>query len=114
MSFGYLCFGAYQVIEDDGIMMLVRPHHDAYTLGMRTTVNLDADVAAAVERLQRERGLGLSAAVNELAREGLTARRVDFRYVHPSYDLGLQVDLTSVADTLELLDELDRADDHAS
>ena len=81
---------------------------------MRTTVNLDDDVAAAVARLQRERGLGFSAAVNELARSGIATHRVDFVYSHPSYDLGLQVDLTSVADTLELLDELDRADDHAS
>ncbi|MFT4294300.1 MAG: CopG family transcriptional regulator [Micropruina sp.] len=81
---------------------------------MRTTVNLDADVAAAVARLQRERGIGFSAAVNQLARGGMTKHRVDFRYTHPSYDLGLQVDLTSVADTLELLDELDRADSHAS
>ncbi|MFT4225709.1 CopG family transcriptional regulator [Micropruina sp.] len=81
---------------------------------MRTTVNLDDDVAAAVTRLQRERGLGFSAAVNELARGGIATHRVDFRYIHPSYDLGLQVDLTSVADTLELLDDLDRADGHAS
>lgn len=93
--------------------MLASTHHDAYVLLMRTTVNLDADVAAAVARLQRDRGLGFSAAVNELARGGIT-HRVDFRYVHPSYDLGLQVDLTSVADTLELLDDLDRADGHAS
>ena len=81
---------------------------------MRTTVNLDADVAAAVARLQRERGLGLSAGVNELARAGFAGGRVDFRYTHPSFDLGLQVDLTSVAGVLELLDESDRAAGHAS
>lgn len=40
---------------------------------MRTTVKLDDDVAKAVETLRRERGLGLSAAVNELARRGLSA-----------------------------------------
>lgn len=38
---------------------------------MRTTVNLDDDVAVAVEQLRRERGLGTSAAVNALARQGL-------------------------------------------
>ncbi len=81
---------------------------------MRTTVNLDADVAAEVARLQRERGLGLSAAINELARAGFAATRVDFHYTHPSFDLGLRVDLTSVADVLELLDESDRAAGHAS
>lgn len=39
---------------------------------MRTTVTLDDDVAVAVERLRRERGLGTSAAVNVLARQGLS------------------------------------------
>lgn len=39
---------------------------------MRTTVTLAADVAAAVERVRRERGIGVSEAVNELVRRGLT------------------------------------------
>ncbi|MDQ3782163.1 MAG: ribbon-helix-helix domain-containing protein [Actinomycetota bacterium] len=38
---------------------------------MRTTVTLDDDVAVAVDQLRRERGLGTSAAVNALARQGL-------------------------------------------
>ena len=38
---------------------------------MRTTVTLDEDIARAVERVRRERGLGISAALNELARRGL-------------------------------------------
>lgn len=42
---------------------------------MRTTVTLDSDVARAVEELRRERGLGVSAALNELVRRGLTASR---------------------------------------
>lgn len=37
-------------------------------------MNLDDDVAAAVERLRREQGYGLSEALNELAREGLAHR----------------------------------------
>ena len=41
---------------------------------MRTTVMLDENVAAAVARLRRDRGLGVSAAVNELARRGLTSQ----------------------------------------
>ncbi len=77
---------------------------------MRTTVNLDADVAAAAARLRRHRGIGISAAINELARSGIMARQADFRYVHPSYDLGLRVDLTNVANALELLDDPNRAD----
>lgn len=38
---------------------------------MRTTVALDDDVARAVEELRRTEGLGLSAAINALARRGL-------------------------------------------
>ena len=37
---------------------------------MRTTVTLDEDVAAAIERVRRERSIGLSEAVNTLVRPG--------------------------------------------
>lgn len=70
---------------------------------MRTTVNLDADVAAEVDRLRRDQGVGLSEAVNTLARSGLR-NRPDFVYVHPRRDLGLRVDVSNVAEVLELLD----------
>ncbi len=39
--------------------------------GMRTTVTLDPDVAAAVSHLRTERGIGVSAAINDLVRRGL-------------------------------------------
>src|SRR4051794_32418857 len=55
------------------IMMRLGRHHDATRARMRTTVTLADDVAAAVDRLRREEGLGLSEAVNKLARAGLTA-----------------------------------------
>jgi hypothetical protein len=71
---------------------------------MRTTLSLDDDVAAAVQRLRDERHIGLSDAVNELIRAGLAApaRRVDFR--QRTVDLGLRVDVASVAGALERLD----------
>jgi hypothetical protein len=71
---------------------------------MRTTVTLDDDVASAVKRLQRERGLGVSEALNGLARAGLTvtADRPPFR--QRSLDLGLKVDVTNTAEALDLLD----------
>jgi hypothetical protein len=75
---------------------------------MRTTINLDDDVASEVAKLQRERGIGLSAAVNELARAGFQTARPDFRYEHVSHDMGALVDLSDVADVLELLDDDDR------
>jgi metal-responsive CopG/Arc/MetJ family transcriptional regulator len=71
---------------------------------MRTTVNIDDDVAAAVERLRRERGLGISEAVNQLARAGLhqKSKRVPFR--QRSAKIGLTVDVTNIAEALENLD----------
>jgi hypothetical protein len=72
---------------------------------MRTTVNLERDVAAAVERLRRERGLGLSEAVNELARSGMEHRRVDYVYRPQTFDMGMRIDVANIADVLELLDE---------
>ncbi|MBA2263154.1 MAG: ribbon-helix-helix protein, CopG family, partial [Chloroflexi bacterium] len=41
---------------------------------MRTTVTLDKDVAAAVRRLRLSEGMGLSEALNRLARAGLTVK----------------------------------------
>ena len=55
---------------------------------MRTTLTLADDVLAAVEKIRRERGIGLSEAVNELIRVGLTKseRRKPFR--QKTYDMG--------------------------
>ncbi|HEU0168187.1 MAG TPA: ribbon-helix-helix protein, CopG family, partial [Chloroflexota bacterium] len=47
---------------------------------MRTTVTLDDDVAAAASELRRQEGIGLSEAVNRLARAGLA--RPAKRYVY--------------------------------
>jgi len=72
---------------------------------MRTTLTLADDVAAAVERLRRERSIGMSEAVNELVRAGLAAQeepRTPFR--QKSHDLGRGLDFDNIADTLETLD----------
>jgi Arc/MetJ family transcription regulator len=74
---------------------------------MRTTINLDPDVAAAAERLRRERHLGLSEAVNELARAGLRARREHKPFRQRSRDIGVRVDLSNVAEALEILEDED-------
>jgi hypothetical protein len=76
-----------------------------YSLAMRTTVNLDDDVAAAVEQLRRQRGIGLSDAVNQLARKGMATRAPSggaFR--QRTTDLGLVVDVRNVGEALEQLD----------
>ena len=72
---------------------------------MRTTFKLDDDVAAEVERLRREEGLGLSEAVNRLIRRGLAAPRRPATYEHRSADLGLKVDVTDIGAVLDVLDE---------
>lgn len=72
---------------------------------MRTTFTLDDDVAAEVERLRREEGLGLSAVVNRLIRQGLARRPSTARYQHRSADVGLTVDVTDIAQVLDLLDD---------
>jgi hypothetical protein len=71
---------------------------------MRTTVTLDEDVAAAVEQMRRDSGMGLSEALNELARTGLRAPRTRARFVQRTHAVGLKVDVTNVAETLELLE----------
>jgi hypothetical protein len=74
---------------------------------MRTTITLAKDVAAAVARLRRQRGVGVSEAVNELARAGLAAQRhagqpAEFR--QRSVALGIRIDVSNVAEALEQLD----------
>jgi Ribbon-helix-helix protein, copG family len=72
---------------------------------MRTTVNLDDDVAAAVEQLRKERGLGLSAALNELARRGLAHGAVPRpRFSQQTSSGGARIDLTDIAGALDVLD----------
>jgi hypothetical protein len=71
---------------------------------VRTTVTLSDDVAAAVEKLRRERGLGLSEAVNDLVRSGLTAERSAQRFRQSSHDLGDGIDVSNVAEAIETLD----------
>ena len=71
---------------------------------MRTTVTLDDDVAAAVSRLRRERGVGMSEAVNQLVRAGLTLKRARPRFRQRSAPLNLRIDATNVAEALEQLD----------
>ncbi len=74
---------------------------------MRTTLSLDADVLAAVDEVRRTRGLGLSEAVNELVRRGISSRPAtgSSNYELRSARVGIKVDVANVAEVLELLDE---------
>lgn len=72
---------------------------------MRTTFKLDDDVAAEVERLRREHGLGLSEAINQLARAGMAAPPRQRPYRHRSVPVGLKVDVSDVGAVLDVLDD---------
>ncbi len=75
-----------------------------YYGSMRTTVTLDQDVAAAVRRLQREHGVGVSQAINGLVRAGLSVKRPRAAFRQRSVEIGLRVDVTNVAEAIEVLD----------
>lgn len=58
---------------------------------MRTTVTLDADVAARLKAIARERGLSFKAALNDAVRAGLDApANQQARYQVPVRPMGLR------------------------
>jgi len=67
-------------------------------------VEFDPEVAQAIEALRRERGLGVSEAVNELIHRGLVVEPARPPFRQRTAALGLSVDVSSVADALEVLD----------
>lgn len=77
---------------------------------MRTTVQLDPEVAAAAVRLCKERHISLGEAVNTLARAGMAGKTHPSRFQQRTASVGLKTHTTNTADTLELLDQFDAAD----
>ncbi len=71
---------------------------------MRTTITLDPDVAAAVESVRREQSLGRSEAVNQLIRAGLKVPKAASPFRQRSSSMGLRIDVTNVAEALDLLE----------
>jgi Arc/MetJ family transcription regulator len=71
---------------------------------MRTTITLEDDVAAAVARLRREAARGISEVVNDLIRAGLRHREERQPFVQRTEDMGIRLDITNVAEALDLLD----------
>jgi hypothetical protein len=71
---------------------------------MRTTVEFEDDTARAIEELRRSEGLGVSEAVNELIRRGLLPRRSGDRFEQRTYAMGLKIDVSNIAEALEVLE----------
>lgn len=75
-----------------------------YPHDMRTTLTLADDVAAAVERVRRERSVGLSEAVNDLVRAGLVQQQPAAPFQQKTHDLGPGIDYSNIGDAIETLD----------
>jgi hypothetical protein len=71
---------------------------------MRTTITFEDDVAAAVEQLRRKHNAGISEVVNELVRAGLASKKERGELRQTTWDLGLKIDVTNVAEALEQLE----------
>lgn len=57
---------------------------------MRTTVTLDADVVAALQRAARERRTSFKAVLNDAVRRGLSSGATRQNYRTPSRNMGLR------------------------
>lgn len=71
---------------------------------MRTTVTLDEDVVVALQSVQREKGVGLSQAVNALIRSGLSAPTTRHPWEPLTADIGLLLEVSNIGEVLEQLD----------
>lgn len=72
---------------------------------VRTTFTMSDDVAAEVERLRREQGIGVSEALDRLVRAGLRAEQATEPFRQRTAPLGLRIDVSNVGEALALLDE---------
>lgn len=71
---------------------------------MRTTVSLDNDVVAAVQKLRAERNISVSKVVNELARAGLAVLSQRARFMQRTFPMGARIDITNVSDALKYIE----------
>ena len=75
---------------------------------MRTTIEFEEDTAKALDSLRSKTGMGVSEAVNHLVRRGLlmSGERLPegSPFVQRTHRLGLRIDVTNVADAIDLLE----------
>ncbi|MDY7105275.1 MAG: ribbon-helix-helix protein, CopG family [Actinomycetota bacterium] len=71
---------------------------------MRTTVTFDDDTAAAIEKLRRERGVGVSTVVNDLVREALLGSGPRPTFVQRTSAGHARIDVNDVAAALDALE----------
>ncbi len=71
---------------------------------MRTTIQLEDDVAAAIEQLRKKTHAGLSETINQLIRSSLSQPAERRPFTQRTTSLGLTLDVANVAEALELLE----------
>jgi len=69
---------------------------------MRTTIKLDEDIAAAIEQMRRDEGIGPSQALNRLARAGLSAPRDLPQFRQTTFEGRLLIDVSDIGEALEI------------
>jgi len=77
-----------------------------HDFSMRTTIDLQPDVERAIDQVRKSTGKGLSETVNELVRAGLVHQNEHRTpFVQKAYPMGLRIDVSNVAEVLELLED---------
>jgi hypothetical protein len=74
---------------------------------MRTTIELDDDTAAEVQRLRTEERRGVSEAVNELIRRGMLQQHQVEPFIPRPRHLGLTNYVSNMGDALVVLEGVD-------
>ena len=83
---------------------------------MRTTVTLDADVAAKLKAVARQRGISFKQALNQAVRSGLSGRRASGRRfmqytqpmgLRPGFDLDKAMKLAAALEDEEIVRKLE-------
>jgi len=75
---------------------------------VRTTVTFDPDVTKILERLQRERGVGLSDVVNDAVRDADAPppKGKPKRFVQTTSDMGIpRMPMDNIGEVLDILDQ---------
>ncbi|MGO8956472.1 MAG: CopG family transcriptional regulator [Streptosporangiaceae bacterium] len=76
---------------------------------MRTTVTLDADVAARLKQVARDRGVSFKEALNSAVRAGLSASHSPQPYRTPARPLGLRPEI-NLDKALQVAGEIEDAE----
>jgi hypothetical protein len=86
-------------------MMLPLKHLYAIIEFMRTTVTLDSDNAALVSKLRRDKGVGVSEAVNELIHQASAVKKTRRQFRQRTARLGAIIDIRNTAEVLDYLEK---------